>query len=188
MKSLVWLCAGLLLAAGASAQVRYTCRSAGGTAYLSDRPCSGSEGMVYYGPSQSQQGYPTPTYRTGEAPPFLKYMSPRCSGLNDALRTGPARGLKAETLGEMRRDYQRDCQEDESEARSRLGRETQEERKQRVAERQAQAQAQERTKLQEQQCGESKRILFLKKQRSDLSEGERADLKRFEDAYRARCG
>jgi hypothetical protein len=41
--------------------------------------------------------------------------------------------------------------------------------------------------LQEQQCGESKRILVTKKARTDLNDGEKADLQRFEVNYRARC-
>jgi hypothetical protein len=56
-----------------------------------------------------------------------------------------------------------------------------------VAERQAEAKAMERTRLQEQQCGESKRILAVKRARTDLSAGEKADLQRFEENYKARC-
>jgi hypothetical protein len=184
------LCLGvLLIAAGsAAAQNRYQCRTAGGAAYLSDRPCSGESGMVYYGPAPSMPTYTPPMPRAGEAPGHLRYMSARCSSLHDAIRTGPARGLKSDTLSTMQRDYQRECGEEESEARNQFYRDQREQRQQKVAERQSQAQAVERTKQQQAQCDESRRILVMKQRRTDLNEGERADLKRFEENFRARCG
>jgi hypothetical protein len=45
----------------------------------------------------------------------------------------------------------------------------------------------QRAKLREQQCGESKRILVVKKARPDLAEAERVELRRFEENYLARC-
>ena len=185
-KTILVLVAGLLAAGGAAAQTRYQCRTAGGSMYLSDRPCTG-EGMVYYGPAQTT---PTPRYvpSTGEAPPYLRYMSPRCSGLHDAIRTGPARGLTGTTLSTMRRDYYQECGENENEARSQYSREMGEQRQQKYAERQSQAQASNQAKLREQQCDEGKRILFMKKKRTDLTEGEKADLLRFEENYKQRCG
>jgi len=55
------------------------------------------------------------------------------------------------------------------------------------ADQQAERQAKERTALQQQQCGESKRILITKRARTDLNEGEKAELQRFEQNYRERC-
>jgi hypothetical protein len=188
MKTILWLCAALLAAGSASAQIRYQCRTAGGSAYLSDRPCGSDSGMVYYGPSQSPQPSSSYVPRVGEAPGHLKYMSPRCAGLHDAIRTGPARGLKSETLSTMQRDYHRECGEDEAEARNQFSRDQRDQRQQKVAERNNAAQAQNQAKLKDQQCEEGKRILHVKKQRTDLNEGEKADLKRFEENYRARCG
>ena len=46
---------------------------------------------------------------------------------------------------------------------------------------------QERASIRAQQCGESKRILFSKRARTDLTDGEKAELKRFEENYLARC-
>ncbi|HEX7892182.1 MAG TPA: hypothetical protein VF522_22725 [Ramlibacter sp.] len=123
----------------------------------------------------------------GEAPLYLKYMSPRCAALHDSIRTGPARGLSSQTISAARKEYERDCSEDERDARSQLSKDQQEGRAQKRAEQQAQAKAVERTKQQEQQCGESKRILKLKKARTDLTDGEKGDLKRFEENYLARC-
>ncbi|MBU0893082.1 MAG: hypothetical protein KKH21_19655, partial [Gammaproteobacteria bacterium] len=38
-----------------------------------------------------------------------------------------------------------------------------------------------------QQCAESRRILANKRARTDLTEGEKNDLRRFEEAFLARC-
>ena len=52
----------------------------------------------------------------------------------------------------------------------------------------AEKQERDRASMREQQCGESKRILLSKRARTDLTEGEKAELRRFEDNYRSRCG
>jgi len=186
-------------AAPAAAQTRYVCRHAGGSAYISSSPCpaavpdpSGgrsSPGVVYYGPDGSSQsrssGY---IPRVGEAPSHLTHMSPRCSSLNDALRTAHARGLASETIATMHRDYRRECGENESEARSQFHQESREKAMEKRSQQEADRLARERASLHAQQCGESKRILFAKRARPDLNEGEKAELKRFEENYRSRCG
>ena len=203
MRHAAWLALGsalMLLVPQAQAQTtRYSCRLANGAVYQSDRPCqslapsydssnrSTSGGPVYYGPQETPQRYqPTPP-SVGEAPDYISYMSPYCAGLHDALRTAAARGLVHTTVAEMRKNYQRECAENEGEARQKFSRERGEKRQVARIEQDAQNRAVERTKLQEQQCGESKRILVTKKARTDLNEGEKADLQRFEANYRARC-
>lgn len=115
-------------------------------------------------------------------------MSPRCSSLNDALRTAAARGLNPETVSKMRRDYQIDCAEDESDARRRLSEEMRDKSNQKRDARLNETRERERTALQQEQCGESKRILVTKRARTNLTEGEKAELQRFEVNYRSRCG
>jgi hypothetical protein len=197
--------AGLLLAlatmvaaaAPALAQTRYVCRS-GGNAYISNSPClpatpepsgGGGPGVVYYGPDASSQ-YRAPAHipRAGEAPSHLTHMSPRCSSLNDALRTARVRGLASETITTMQRDYRRECGENEGEARAQFSQESREKAMERRGQQEAEKRERERASLHAQQCGESKRILFAKRARADLTEGEKAELKRFEENYRSRCG
>jgi hypothetical protein len=182
-------------ASGVQAQVRYQCRSASGSVYLSDRPCATSNtntntntsnAPIYYGPTERPQ-YTPPIPGIGEAPEYITYMSPRCSALHDAMRTASARGLDYRTQSEMRRNYQRECSEDESEARAKWARERGEKKQLARSEEESARRAQERTKQQQEQCGEAKRILVTKRQRTDLTEGEKADLQRFEANYKARC-
>jgi hypothetical protein len=158
--------------------------------YLSDRPCGtagSSTPPVYYGPTEQPRTYTPPPPSIGEAPEYITYMSPRCSALHDALRTASARGLDSRTQSEMRRNYQRECAEDESDARSRWARERGEQKQMARSEAESARRAQERTKLQQEQCEESKRILVTKRRRTDLTEGEKAELQRFEANYKSRC-
>lgn len=175
----------LSISAGVSAQTRYTCNSNGRT-YQSTQPCPGG-GLVYYGPTNNQLQYEAPMPKIGQAPANLKYLSPRCAALNDAIRTGPARGLKHDTLNQMRQEYSSECAEDDSEASNRVSQDRSQQRQQTHAAKAAETLDKERAKLHEQQCGESKRILFTKRARTDLNEGEKAELRRFEENYRNRC-
>lgn len=126
--------------------------------------------------------------KTADAPEHLKYLSPQCSAMSDAIRTGPARGVRYDTTAELQKNYYRQCAEDESEARSKLAAERRDVNKAKKEAVQAQQASQQRSQLAQQQCDESKRILYMKKRRTDLNEGEKAELLRFEENYKSRCG
>ncbi len=184
---------------------QYRCPAPNGAVYQSSTPCQvrsdsrnaatekaggGSrsrDGVTYYGPAQSDSRYQQAPPSIGEAPAQLKYMSPRCSSLNDALRTAAARGLTYDTVSRMRKDYQSECAEDESEARGRLSDEMRDKSSQKREARLNEARERDRGALRLEQCGESKRILVTKRARTDLTEGEKAELQRFETNYKARC-
>ena len=123
-----------------------------------------------------------------KAPDVLPYLSPECAQLNDAMRTGPTRGLKGSALSDLTADYRKRCSEDEQLAHQRMhddqGRER-DQRQQAVTSRTAQA---ERVKLGSEQCHEMLRILAGKRQRaSTMNPGELRDLELFESNYKARC-
>jgi len=200
----------ILTCAGAMAQARYTCADSNGNTYQSTQPCNGREvvqrytctsngrsyassqpcptsGMVYYGPVTSSS-YEAPMPKIDQAPAALKYLSPRCASLNDAIRTAPARGLKHDVINQMRKEYNDECSESERQANAQVSLDRNDKSKQMNDARQAEKLDKERAAIREQQCGESKRILFAKRARTDLTEGEKADLRRFEDNYRSRCG
>jgi len=142
-------------------------------------------------PAQNRYSYQPQqsTYipKAPDAPEHLKHLSPRCSSMNDAIRTGPTRGLTNETLSNLQKEYRRECAEEESEALRKLATERSDARKAKQEEKQAATEQRQRTELAQQQCDESKRILYNKKRRTDLTDGEKADLQRFEEAYRSRC-
>ena len=204
-------CALLIVSSSPLAQSRYTCADSGGNTYQSSQPCVGREvvqrytctnngrtyassqpcpssGPLYYGPvTTTTPSYEPRVSKLDQAPDTLKHLSPRCASLNDAIRTAPARGLKHDVISDMRKEYREQCSEEESEARSKMSRERREDKQQRAEADKAEQRSRERTAIQQQQCGESKRILFTKRARTDLTDGEKADLQRFEDNYRSRC-
>lgn len=174
--------------APAQAQARYTCRWPNGTVTISDRPCTGtSPGMVYYGPVE-QRSAPSYVPKSGEAPEHLRYMSARCASMSDALRTASVRGLKSEAIAELQRNYQKECSDNEREAMVQYNAERAGQYRAKQDEKQASAVRAQLSQQQQQQCDESKRILYTKRKRTDLTEGEKAELQRFEDNYHARCG
>lgn len=181
------ICLALLGGQSASAQSRYSCRTSNGSYVISSTPCTPQSSIVYYGPSGNPTPQPTYIPKLPDAPDHLKHLSPRCSSMNDAIRTGPARGVNYETTAALQKEYRRECAEDESEAIRKLATERNDARIAKQEEKQAVAQQQQRSQLAQQQCDESKRILYNKKRRTDLTDGEKADLQRFEDAYKSRC-
>lgn len=168
---------------GTDAQTLYTCNRNGRT-YQSSQAC-GAVGV--YGPVTNQPTYEPPLARSGQAPKHLLYMSPRCASLNDAIRTAPARGLKYDTISQMQREYSQECSDNESEARTRLSQDRDDQKRQATEANNNAKLEKERASMREQQCGESKRILYAKRARTDLTEGEKADLRRSEETYRSRC-
>jgi hypothetical protein len=186
----------LLATPEAGAQTRYTCRDDNGNTYTTWRACP--QGMkttsVSAGPevseyraerSNSRPSVPRP------APEHQQYMGERCRTLSDTLRSAHSRGIKADVQDGMRREYNRDCRDEESDASSRYHKEKRAARQQQRDDDDQAALAQQAAQADEarrgQQCAESRRVLHAKKARTDLTEGERNDLKRFEDAYLARC-
>lgn len=201
--SSVATCVGLAclaaVAVPAHAQAPYSCKAANGRYMPSYSPCSSgaSNGLVYYPPAaestnsayrQPQQRYESPPQRAQDAGAHVQYMSPTCAGLNDALRTASSRGISSSSISDMRRDYNSKCQENESEAYERLSKAKGDKRLEKLEAQKTENLDTERASIRAQQCGESKRILVTKRARTDLNEGEKAELQRFEDNYRSRCG
>ncbi len=188
-----WAVATIALVAcapAAFAQTMYRC-SNGASSYLSDRPCSAPVRATIgvYGPAPERPSY-SQNYSPSmnKAPDFLPYMSPECAQVNDAIRTGPARGLQQLSMSELTADYRERCAEDEQQARQKL---YQVKTDQRDGRRQAQAQVsgeKARARLTAEQCYETLRILAARRKRADsMSPGERSDLDLFEANYKARC-
>lgn len=175
----------------ASAQTPYRC-SSGGSTYLSDRPCGtdGTGKLGGYCPEAPRYAAPVTSYMpsVGKAPDHLAYLSPACASLNDAIRTGPARGLKSQALAELHAEYRTKCSEDEAEAHQKLSRERADQRSARRAEQASQQAEQTRASREREQCQELLRILHGKRQRlGEMSPGEKSDFERSDANYHARC-
>lgn len=199
--SLLFTMLSFAQASPAQAQARYSCRDEQGMVYTLSRTCP--KGMVTTavsaGPlqqySQPRDYMPSPSRRSSvvrEAPEYQEFMSGRCRMLQNSVRGARANGSSYDVIAGMEREYRRDCSDEESEAASRYYRERRDARNQRRAEQERQQQVQLAQEEQEarkaQQCAESKRILAGKRARTDLTPGERNDLRRFEANVITRCG
>lgn len=169
----------------------YRCNSGAG-AYISDRPFQSAGGPAEFrsiGPVPERQSFNrdyTPTLQ--KAPDILPYLSPECAQMNDAVRTGPTRGLKSAAMSELQSNYRLRCAEDEQRAFQKLHQARSDERDQRKVAQAAQTAEMARAKLSVEQCNEMLRILSGKRQRaSTMTAGELHDLELFEANYRARC-
>lgn len=186
------------IAAGPVAAQVYRC-SNGASTYLSDRPCSGSPAPMTSntnratfgagGPQPQRPSFTTDYHPSmPKAPEHLRYMSPECASLNDAIRTGPSRGLRSAAMSELHGEYRAKCAEEESEAYQKLSRARGDQRLARRQELAAQQAEQQRSVREREQCAELLRILQGKRQRlATMSAGEKTDFERSESAYHARC-
>ena len=174
---------GSLFSSGLLAQSRFTCSTPNGSSYFSNRPCSP---IVYYGPiAERQQSTYTP--RASDPPEYLQFLSPRCSTLSEGIRTSGTRGVSQQIVASLQKEYQRDCADEDRDARKQLAAQLGEVADAKKSAKQIVALNQDQMKLKQTQCEESKRIIYLKKKRTDLSDGEQQDLQRFILNYKQRC-
>ncbi|MET0311373.1 MAG: hypothetical protein ABW051_04935 [Burkholderiaceae bacterium] len=186
--------AAATFAGPAGAQQRYYCEGARGQVITSTTPCpagGGIGGAAAVMPADSPGPYTSQQPRREE---HVQYMSGRCQDLVQAMRrTEPTISPSAayQRVREARQRYDELCSEEELEARRRVrdqgrqARSAKSESEQRERNESA-ARAQDESRTRE-QCIESKRILMTRKARTDLNEGEKKDLARFEDNVRQRC-
>ena len=187
-----------LWASGVGAQTRFHCRDSNGNSFVLSRPCPSdtrttaavAEAVPSYQSSYARSS-PATVRVQPEAPSHHQYMSARCRSLDDNIRSAYSRRIAADVVVGMRREYERDCSEQESDAYSQISSERRSRDKERREEEKSAQLTEQASREQEarfaQQCAESRRILATKKARTDLTEGERNDLRRFEENFIARC-
>lgn len=189
---------GALWASGVAAQTRYHCRDANGNSFVLSRPCPSDTrttaavaGPVPSYSSSYSGSSPVAVRVQPEAPSHHQYMTARCRSLDDNIRSAYSRRIAADVVAGMRREYERDCREQESDAYSQISSERRSRDKERREEEKSAQLVEQVSREQEerflQQCAESRRILNAKRARTDLTEGERNDLRRFEENFIARC-
>ena len=190
--------AGVLGVPSVGAQTRYHCRDGNGNSFVLSRPCP-SDTRTTAAVAESVPSYQSSYARSSpatvrvqpEAPSHHQYMSARCRSLDDNIRSAYSRRIAADVVAGMRREYERDCSEQESDAYSQISSERRSRDKEHRDEETSAQLTEQASREQEarfaQQCAESRRILATKKARTDLTEGERNDLRRFEENFIARC-
>lgn len=178
----------------AHGQAIYRCGSPGNYSY-SNQPCPGaasSPAVQIKGSSGGGEVGSAESMRLGpslDSPAaFGNYLSPDCAQLYEALRTANSRGLKQNTVADLRREWTRRCAAEGVEAFGRYVQDVRKALEQQRDDRQVAQAKKARAETDKQQCAEMRRILMAKRNRPDMNEGEKVDLKHFEDNYNSRCG
>jgi hypothetical protein len=182
--------ASLLTAASAYGQA-YRCDS-GGTAYLSARPCAAAakSEIRSYGPARSAAGtrYSAPVSGVPKAEEHLKYLGSGCASISEAIRTGPARGVRGDVIGALNAEYSQKCSLEDQSARKQLQEDRSQEQRQALGQREGATTERQRVRLKLEQCTGMREVLVLKRRReSDLNVKEVEALRGLEKAYNERC-
>lgn len=196
IKNVLVLLALVPMAWAAHAQTTvYTCKREGVGSYRSASPCPReNNALVHYGPRDNAYTPPagsSPLPAMAAAGEELKYLSARCSSMAEGLRTGPAMGVKSDTLHALRREFVEKCGDEYHEAWRRLHEEKAGRRKAEIdARQQARQQSESARKSEETRyahCAEMRHSIANRKARPQLTEGEQKDLARIEERYQALC-
>jgi hypothetical protein len=188
-KQFIWM-ALLAIAQGVSAQT-YRCQGDGG-AYLSDRPCEGTNTgkLGSFGPARSwSPGHQLlPRNRTPAAEPFARYLNAECASIYDAIRTGPSRGVMPDVINALRKEYQDKCKFEEQEAMRRVSADDDRRMRDNQAAREARvAQRQQVQQLSDQCFSMRDAIASRRKREAELKPAEVESLRNLERAYNERC-
>lgn len=170
----------------------YRC-DVGGSVYITDKPCAAPAPaaapaapapMGVIGPVRTTSSYQPRPPSMAEAPEHHRYLSPRCAELNDAIRTGPARGVNSTTVSALRREYDEKCSEDDQYARRQVYESKRKEREGVLATRTEAERARQEAERTREKCIA---LLDSLRNRRVENETERLNKRAAEDAYNASC-
>lgn len=177
------------IAAGAQS---YRCSTAEST-YFSDRPCPGMAAprITVYG--QGRGAAAAPYYAPTVAPSakmqeHVKYLSPQCASISEAIRTAPSRGVRGNTIADLQDEYRQKCQLEDQEARKQLGQAVADERRQQQAQRDVVAMDRKQNQVRADQCTGMRDVITTKRAREGtLKDSEVAALRSLEQTFNERC-
>jgi hypothetical protein len=178
----------ILVCASASAQ-SYRCSNG---AY-SDRPCAGAQAnsLRSYGPAtHAQVPYTsaTPTARAPKVQDHVKYLTPECSSISEAIRTAPSRGVRGDTIAGLQEEYRQKCQYEDQDARRQVSQDASDQRNERIAQRNAAAIDRRQNQARADQCASMRDVIASKRAReSTLNDSEVNALRSLERAFNERC-
>lgn len=181
----------MFFAAGAAYGQTYRC-SSGSTTYLSDRPCSSGSAnkLGGYGGSRASSGYPhfAPTPGAPKAQEHVKYLGAACASINEAIRTGPSRGVRHDGVSALQEKYREKCSIEDQDARKQAQDDSAQKVQARVAERDSLKSQKQQAEVRSAQCLGMRDVIGLKRKReSQLNETEVQALRSLEQAYNQRC-
>lgn len=191
MRALFALACALLFTAGTASGQTYRC-SSGSTTYLSDRPCASNSSNKFggYGGSRAGSGtsYFPPTPGAPKAQAHVKYLGAECGSINEAIRTGPSRGVRRDVIDALQQEYREKCSLEDQDARKQAQEDSAQVVQARLTERDNLKNQKRQAEVRSAQCLGMKDVIGLKRKReSQLNETEVQALRNLEQAYNQRC-
>lgn len=184
---LVSLLGGSSLAQGQT----YRC-SSGGTTYLSDKPCSTSAAtqLRSYGPLRSATApqYSAPTPGAPKAQEHVKYLGSGCASISEAIRTGPARGVRGDVIQGLHEEYRQKCALEDQDARTQLQQDISQEQRVKLDQRDSVVGERRQAIQRSERCTAMRDVIALKRRReSELNSKEVEALRNLERTYNETC-
>lgn len=165
----------------------YRC-TVNGQVYYSDRPCAGQTQLQALGPVRT---YPQPTPYRPELPKaqdHLKYLSSGCASINEAIRTGPSRGVHRDVMQGLHEEYRQKCSAEDREARTRVRQDQMRAEETQQAQRELSRKEQQQAHIRSDRCDGMRDVIALKRKReAELNAKEIEALRSLERTYNDVC-
>lgn len=183
-----------LLACGSALAQSHRCSSNGRT-YYSDRPCNGDTKLQMYGPAPSYADRRAERYADRHTPSAIpraqehvKHLSPACASISEAIRTGPARGVRGDVVRGLHEEYRQKCSMEDQDARAQVHQEMNDQRQTQVAQREMSVAEKQQAKERAERCGGMRDVIALKRKReAELNAKEVGALRSLEKTYNEVC-
>jgi hypothetical protein len=182
----------LSIAASSAWAQSYRC-SVGDANYLSDRPCRPEPNRTQigaYGPTPSANTIPysPPVPGAPRAQEYVKYLGSGCASIIEAIRTGPARGVRFDVVRALQEEYTQKCSLEDQDARSQWQQEKSQQLQIKISERDQARNERQQSSLKADQCASIRDVIALKRRReAQLSPTEVTALRDLEKTYNERC-
>ena len=123
-----------------------------------------------------------------QAQGHVKYLSPACADISEAIRTAPARGVRGDVVTGLHEEYREKCSLEDQDARRQLRQDEQMQQSEKVAQRDSIANERAQAQQRADQCAGMRDVIALKRSREkQLNETEVAALRSLEGNYNSRC-
>jgi hypothetical protein len=179
----------LTLAASAAQAQTYRCTS-GGATYFSDRPCGAAAPaqLRAIGPTRATTPYVAPLPGAPKAQDHVKYLSPDCASISEAIRTAPARGVRGDVVGSLHEEYRQKCALEDQDARRQANQEQVQAQQVKLAQRESAHSARVQAAQAQERCAGMRDVIALKRKReSALNDKEIEALRSLEATYNQGC-
>ena len=185
------LLAVYILATTAAQGQTYRCSSSSGT-YFSDRPCASigtPTRLGAIGPARSvPDPYSPPLPGAPRAQEHVKYLSAECASINEAIRTGPSRGVRGNVLNSLQNEYRQKCELEDQDARKQVRDDERRQLQTKLAQRESAKAQRQQSEIRSAQCLGMRDVISLKRKReNELNDKEVSALRDLERSYNERC-